>query len=306
VKASPLVLASVLFSVASPGYAEQHDGYTVSFDIRYHAQLGAGEFSKKYGEQLLGEATSLIAKKNDHGGCSPDWPACVNFVVSRVDTFTYQLADAVWPDDQTAEDWLLANPSLGNIKVFRTVKISNDFAGGYGPPGFFNAMVALWSDTDPNWRVGLVGATWAHEIGHNCSLGHNDSCKYNIMKDYLGNLPRDRLDLNEAESIETWSALYGSFGTVDCDGPSAAWLQGVEAVAGTGGVGLGFSTVWEMYTSSFEIRRVDPSSGATLYTLGEPPPVLGASGIVIRLSIPAAAREASTTSWSIRRAGGGI
>lgn len=184
------MLACGLFlagSAVSPDLstAAQHYGYSVNLTIGYHSMLTAEDITAPRARELLAEATSLIAQKDDHPSCGDDWTACVNLVPSQVSTFNWGTSpDVTFPDEATLTLWLedTRPPDWPNIKVFKTIKIATQSVGGFGLPGAFNSMVAVWSSTDPD-RVRLPAAVWAHEIGHNCALpDYPDKCVHNIMR----------------------------------------------------------------------------------------------------------------------------
>lgn len=273
------VLTFLLYTVAPWATDCLAEGYRVRLSVGIHQYILDNSvdydgYSVAAPVSSLAGATRLIAKKDDHSSSCTDFPVCLNILANGVSGFGVSQStdfslNPVLPDEASAADWLINTtgpPNHPNIKVVKSITYKGNADDGVAAvdPRFSCALTLTATDD-----------TWAHEFGHMCGLAEGSDvlglCGYNLMRSntvqYRDQLTEVQADL-VINNLSAADPVLVSPGTVSCAPMGVAAFEDISATAVTGGVQISFATIWEIYTASFEVRRVDSQNGNVLYSLG--------------------------------------
>lgn len=242
---------------------------TFTLDIGVHpVTQAADQFTYLDVRTKLENATGLFQHKGQY--CN-DVAVCIGLEGSLEDVGFGNSSDHLETIDDGDElqqaflyDWI-------PFKVVHNIRVNQVFLRGANKAdGEANACVAIYDGSTE-----VRSDTYAHEFGHMRGLEPNDDCGHYIMAElttYQGY--RDAVSLEEAEQLLADNPVYGAAG-LTCALTGQAMLEGLVATAEADGVHIRFRTAWEIYTQSFEVRRVSASADSVLYSL---PPVAGTGG----------------------------
>ena len=260
-------------------------GKHVFRSVGIHPDLvAANEFKPSTGVTLLMAASDMIQTDDEH--CD-DVPLCIT-VAS--DGAQYQYGgvgdgwlDLVFNSRADLELWLSQVPTP-QIKVSRSITVEGRVWNGgtllpgnpYGAPT--NSVIAVYGiSADPEGRTDET--TWAHEFGHQCGIPHQYTCSSEIMAEPTpSGIWRDTI---RPEYAATWDIGAGLLGFPDaayCSASGDAGLRELKAVLQAQGVAISFTADWEEFHESYTIERIDPVTGAVLYSVGTPAASPGTTG----------------------------
>jgi hypothetical protein len=259
-----LVLFSLIGTAASlgaPALATTGPvGPTITFSLGIHQDALMTPDGAKH---LLSLAVGLFDDAREQ--CQ-DTHVCMGLQIS---------SSSVWSPSDVDADLSVSNLGyLGailreyptpQIKVVQSLTVGQTVYEGAALQDSLNAIIAV----NGGWTGTVEEDGWAHEIGHMAGLHHKPNCSHLIMTSPATAQFRYAIAPAEADTVTDF--LYGnSSGETMCDATMAAGYESQSATTGSNGVEVSFATLWEVDTSSFEVERVDTTSGTALYSVGTP------------------------------------